>query len=136
MSDRESESAAGGSPLPERETRSLYRHWLAALGGALMLAGLLAFIILFLIDATSDVDNPYRSIIGFIGAPIIGIIGLILFLIAVRIQIVRAKKSRRTGAVPAQHRTLRSSLYEEPVVVPRAHCRLCGGLRLRRFPGV
>ncbi len=79
--------------LPERETRSLYRHWLAALGGALMLAGLLAFVILWLIDSTSDVDNPYRSIIGFIGAPIVGIVGLILFLIAFRIQVVRARKA-------------------------------------------
>ena len=63
MSDQGSElppESAEPRP-PERETRSLYRHWLAALGGALMLAGLLAFVILWLIDATSDVDNPYRS---------------------------------------------------------------------------
>jgi hypothetical protein len=78
---------------PELETRSLYRHWMAALGGALMLAGLLAFVILWLIDATSNVDNPYRSIIGFVGAPIVGIVGLIVFLIAIRIQVVRARKA-------------------------------------------
>jgi hypothetical protein len=58
-----------------------------------MLAGLLAFVILWLIDATSDVDNPYRSIIGFIGAPAVGIIGLILFLIAIRIQVIRARRA-------------------------------------------
>lgn len=98
---------------PQRETRSLYRHWLAALGGALMLAGLLAFVILFLIDATSNVDNPYRSIIGFIGAPIIGVAGLILFLIAIRIQVVRARKAGervrfRLNIEPSDPRYMRS----------------------------
>ncbi|MDR9450795.1 MAG: hypothetical protein RI637_06200, partial [Acidimicrobiia bacterium] len=98
---------------PARETRTLYRHWLAALGGALMLAGLLAFVILFLIDANSNVDNPYRSIIGFIGAPIIGVVGLILFLIAIRIQIVRARKAGervrfRLNIEPSDPRYMRS----------------------------
>lgn len=98
---------------PARETRTLYRHWMAALGGALMLAGLLAFVILWLIDATSDVDNPYRSIIGFIGAPIIGIIGLVLFLIAIRIQVVRARKAGervrfRLNIEPSDPRYMRS----------------------------
>lgn len=115
MSDRgsDSETASDGSPLPPRETRSLYRHWLAALGGALMLAGLLAFVILFLIDANSNVENPYRSIIGFIGAPIIGVTGLVLFLIAIRIQIVRARKAGervrfRLNIEPSDPRYMRS----------------------------
>ncbi len=115
MSDQGPDSQAEHleSGPQERETRSLYRHWMAALGGALMLAGLLAFVILFLIDATSDVDNPYRSIIGFIGAPIVGVTGLIIFLIAIRIQIVRARKAGervrfRLNIEPSDPRYMRS----------------------------
>jgi hypothetical protein len=107
MSDQGPESEA--KPLkpetPERETRSLYRHWLAALGGSLMLAGFLAFLILLIVDLTSAVDNPYRSIVGFIGAPVIGISGLLLFLISIRVQVLEA---RRRGEV------VRFRLHIEP----------------------
>lgn len=58
----------------------------------MMLAGFLAFVILLVVDLTSGLDNPYRSIIGFIAAPAIGLIGLILFLISIRIQIARAHR--------------------------------------------
>ena len=75
---------------PELEVRNLYRHWLTSLGGALMVAGFIAFVILMVVDFTSEVDNPYRSIVGFVGAPIIGVIGAILFILSIRIQIRQA----------------------------------------------
>lgn len=105
MSDRDPDIQPEVPEPAERETRTLYRHWLASLGGALMLAGFLAFIILLVVDLTSGLDNPYRSIIGFIAAPAVGIIGLLLFLISIRIQVVQA---RRKGEV------VRFRLHIEP----------------------
>ena len=92
MSDQDPQSEAEHlePEASQLETRTLYRHWMAALGGALMLAGFLAFVILLIVDLTSGIDNPYRSIIGFIAAPIIGIIGLLLFLISIRVQVLEA----------------------------------------------
>jgi len=107
MSDQDPQSEAEHlePEASQLETRTLYRHWMAALGGALMLAGFLAFVILLIVDLTSGIDNPYRSIIGFIAAPIIGIIGLLLFLISIRVQVLEA---RRRGEV------VRFRLHIEP----------------------
>ncbi len=98
MNDRNTEDSPEASrDEPEAlEIRTLYRHWMAALGGALMLAGFLAFVILLVVDFTSGLDNPYRSVVGFVAAPIVGIIGLLLFLISIRVQVVGA---RRRGEV-------------------------------------
>lgn len=90
MSEREPGSTPHGRP--ELEVRSLYRHWLTSLGGALMAAGFLAFVILVIVDFTSEVDNPYRSIIGFVGAPLVGFVGAVLFILSIRIQIRQARR--------------------------------------------
>jgi hypothetical protein len=82
------------SGLDERERRSLYRHPLAAVGGALIAAGAFAFVVLSAIDIASDVENPYRSLVTFVGAPAIFTTGVVLFLIAARIQV---RKARRAG---------------------------------------
>ena len=74
------------------QKRTYFRHPLAAVGGAIVLAGLAMFIILTLIDLTSATDNPYRSLVTFIGSPIIIILGLILFFISTRVQIRSARK--------------------------------------------
>lgn len=79
------------APSAEVERRSLYRHPLAAIGGALVGAGVVAFVVLVLIDITAP-ENPYRSLVTFIGIPAIITLGAILFLIAVRIQVVRARR--------------------------------------------
>jgi hypothetical protein len=76
----------------EAEVRNLYRYWLTALGGALMVAGFAVFVMLLVIDLASDVENPYRSIVGFIGAPIIGIAGLLVFLLSIWVQVRRAHR--------------------------------------------
>jgi len=77
---------------PVQDTRSLYRHPLAAVGGALIGAGVFAFVILLVVDLTSGKENPYRSLVTFIAAPAIITIGGLLFLIAVRIQVSRARR--------------------------------------------
>ena len=74
------------------QKRTYFRHPLAAVGGAIVLAGLAMFIILTLIDLTSATDNPYRSLVTFIGSPTIIMLGLILFFISTRIQIRSARK--------------------------------------------
>lgn len=77
---------------PKQVRRTLFRHPLAAIGGALAAAGMLSFGILAFIDLTSPTENPYRGLITFIGFPVIVAIGVILFLVAIRIQVVRARR--------------------------------------------
>jgi hypothetical protein len=72
--------------------RSLYRHPIAAVGGALILAGGFAFVVLAALDLFSATENPYRALITFVGAPVIILIGIIIFLIGVRIQIANARR--------------------------------------------
>jgi hypothetical protein len=76
----------------EREQRSLYRHPLAAVGGALIFAGTFAFVVLSAIDIATDAENPYRSLVTFIGAPAIFTVGIILFLIAAKLQVNAARR--------------------------------------------
>jgi len=74
------------------EVRSLYRHPLAAVGGAMVLAGLLGFAVLAFVDLSSPASNPYRGLVTFIGFPVIVLVGAILFALAIRIQVVRARR--------------------------------------------
>ncbi|MEN8113302.1 MAG: NapC/NirT family cytochrome c [Actinomycetota bacterium] len=74
------------------EVRSFYRHPMAAVGGAIIAAGSLAFVILALIDATSPSENVYRSLVTYFAVPLVITIGLILFLVAIRIQVVKARR--------------------------------------------
>ena len=64
---------AAAETAGEATTQSLYGHPLAALGGALMVAGILVFIVLLGLDYIAETENPYRALVAFIGAPVIGI---------------------------------------------------------------
>ncbi|PWB76132.1 cytochrome C [candidate division GN15 bacterium] len=77
---------------PTLPRRSLFRHPLAAFGGALFVAGAFVFAILFLIDMTSGSDNPYSALVTFVIAPAVITIGAILFLFAVYFQVRAARK--------------------------------------------
>jgi len=97
----------------EAITKSLYGHPLAALGGALMVAGILVFVVLLGLDYMSEAENPYRALVAFIGAPVIGIIGFLLFLIAIRVQVRSAKKQGehvrwRLTIIPSSARYMRN----------------------------
>jgi hypothetical protein len=72
--------------------RTLYRHPLAALGGALMVAGAIAFVILVAMDISASTDNPYRALVTFVAAPAIVTLGFVLFMLAIWIQVRRARK--------------------------------------------
>lgn len=79
---------------PARATgvvRSLYRHPLAAVGGSLIVAGCFIFAVLVVLDLTADTENPYRSLITFVAAPAVILIGLVIFFIGVRVQIAHAR---------------------------------------------
>ncbi|MEE8576489.1 MAG: NapC/NirT family cytochrome c [candidate division Zixibacteria bacterium] len=83
------------NPFDRRQSdqkRTYFRHPLAAVGGALTLAGLVLFIILLLFDLGSSTENPYRSLVTFIGAPLVVIAGLALFFASVWIQLRSAQK--------------------------------------------
>lgn len=97
----------------EATTKSLYGHPLAALGGALMAAGILVFIVLLGLDYLSDSENPYRSLVAFIGAPVVGMLGLFLFLIAIWVQVRSAKRRGelvrwRLTIIPSSARYMRN----------------------------
>ncbi|MFH1372863.1 MAG: NapC/NirT family cytochrome c [bacterium] len=74
------------------QRRTLFRHPLAAVGGALATAGLFLFLILLLYDITSGEENPYRSLLTFVVAPSVMVIGTVLFLVSVWIQVRTARK--------------------------------------------
>ncbi len=80
----------------EAVRRSLYRHPLAAVGGALILAGAFALVVLLALDLTTRAGNPYRSLITFVAAPAVILIGVIIFLIGVRVQIAHARSRGET----------------------------------------
>jgi hypothetical protein len=72
--------------------QSLFKHPLAAWGGALFFAGAAAFIILAIVDLMAAVDNPYRSLITFVGAPAVSLFGFLLFMLSIRLVVMKARK--------------------------------------------
>ncbi len=72
--------------------RTLFRHPLAAFGGALFVAGGFIFLVLLLIDFTAGADNPYRSLVTFVGAPLVIVLGVVMFGVSVWIQIRTARR--------------------------------------------
>lgn len=76
-----------------RPRRTLFRHPLAAVGGALFAAGGALFFVLLLIEFSSHSDNPYRSLVTFIAAPFVITLGFVLFLLSIWLQ-VRAARHR------------------------------------------
>jgi len=92
MSDRSEETPEPDKGSEDPVTRrTLFRHPLAAVGGAMVGAGVVSFVVLVLIDLTGA-ENPYRSLVTFIAVPAVITLGAILFLIAVRIQVVQARR--------------------------------------------
>ncbi len=76
--------------------RTLFRHPLAAVGGALFAAGGALFFVLVLIDATTRGENPYRSLVTFVMAPFIITLGVGLFLLAIWLQVREARRRGET----------------------------------------
>ena len=76
----------------ENITRTLFRHPMAALGGALIIAGGSVFILLVLADITFGTKNPFMSLVTFIILPFIITLGAIIFLISIIMQIRAARK--------------------------------------------
>lgn len=74
------------------QKRTLFRHPLAAIGGALFLAGGFLFLILLFYDLTSPAENPYRALVTWVGAPFIITFGFVLFLISIWWQVRAARK--------------------------------------------
>ncbi|MFV1963067.1 MAG: NapC/NirT family cytochrome c [Acidimicrobiia bacterium] len=70
----------------------MYRHPLAAIGGAIVVAGSMAFVFLIFQDFTAETENPYRLLVTFIAIPAVIGLGIVLFLLAIRIQVVSARK--------------------------------------------
>ncbi|MCB2222993.1 MAG: NapC/NirT family cytochrome c [Actinobacteria bacterium] len=103
MSDRTDDpgKAEGGEPErggtaapPERVARNLFTYPLTAIGGALVGAGILAFVVMVGIDLLGGADNPYRAIVTWIGIPFVITVGAALTAIgAIRV----ARQARKRG---------------------------------------
>jgi hypothetical protein len=76
-----------------RQRRSLFRHPLAALGGALVLAGGFLFLILLLMDLGAHGENPYNALVTFVLVPAVITLGALLFLWSIRMQVKAAHKA-------------------------------------------
>ncbi len=72
--------------------RTLFRHPLAAVGGAIFLSTIFIFIILLFYDFTSSDHNPYRSLVTFVIVPFFITTGFVLFLVSIWIQVRAARK--------------------------------------------
>lgn len=75
-----------------RPKRTLFRHPLAAVGGALFAAGGALFLVLLLIEFTAHSDNPYRTLVTFIAAPFVITAGFGLFLLSIWLQVRAARR--------------------------------------------
>jgi hypothetical protein len=78
-------------PQNDQKKRTLFRHPLSAIAGALVAAGGALFVILVLIDVSASTENPYRSLVTFVLAPAIIALGALLFMISVWLQVKRAR---------------------------------------------
>lgn len=78
--------------MQDKLRRTLFRHPLAAVGGALFLAGGALFVILLMMDLTSSHGNPYRALVTFVVAPALITIGFLLFLLSTWLQVRDARK--------------------------------------------
>jgi hypothetical protein len=71
--------------------RTLFRHPLAAIGGALTIAGGFIFVVLLLLDISMGGENPYSSLVTFVLVPAVITLGVILFLLASWLQVRSAR---------------------------------------------
>src|ERR1700741_4629276 len=60
---------------------SLFRNYIRMVGGAIVLASFVSISLLFLIEITSSVENPYLGILTYIILPSIFIFGLVVTLV-------------------------------------------------------
>jgi len=79
---------------PGRPTRNIFTFPMTAIGGGLVLAGLLAFVVLLMIDLASPTENPYRAIVTWIAIPLIVTVGFVIALTGI---VIRSRIARRRG---------------------------------------
>lgn len=77
---------------PKELRRTVFRTPLAALGGALFIAGLFLFLILLMYDLSSATENPYRGLVTFVVVPAILTLGALMFVLSIFLQIRRARR--------------------------------------------
>jgi hypothetical protein len=77
------------------QTRTVFRHPLAAVGGALFLAGGFLFLILLFFDFTAGNENPYRALVTWVGVPFVITVGFLMFMLAIRQQVRQARREGR-----------------------------------------
>ncbi|MCB1702558.1 MAG: NapC/NirT family cytochrome c [Halioglobus sp.] len=77
----------------QTQPRTLYRHPLAAVGGAMVIAGGFLFTVLLILDLSTAGENPYLEIVTFIAAPAIVVLGLMLFGLSAWLQVRAARRA-------------------------------------------
>src|SRR6266571_1436284 len=77
---------------PARRIPSLFRNYISLVGAAIVIASLVSVVLLFLIEITSNGENPYLGILTYIIFPSILMFGL--FVVAVGLVRERWRRSR------------------------------------------
>ncbi len=80
----------------------LFRDPLSAFARALVLAGGFSLLILLFVDIAGSVDNPSRSLVTFVIAPFIITLGVILFLVAMWVQVRAARRRGKRSDLDCQ----------------------------------
>ena len=79
----------------QTEQRTLYRHPLSAVGGAITIAGGFFFVMLLLFELVSGEENPYLDIATFILAPGLVMLGLAMYALSTWLQMRAARREGR-----------------------------------------
>src|SRR5580765_2390573 len=79
-------------PNPIGKRPSLFRNYISFIGAAIVIASLASVTLLFFIELTSSVENPYVGILTFIVGPSVLLFGL--FVVAVGMIVERRRRHR------------------------------------------
>src|SRR6266581_2176419 len=66
---------------PARKPPTLFRNYISLVGAAIVIASLFSVVLLFLIEITSNGDNPYLGILTYIIFPSILMFGVVVVIV-------------------------------------------------------
>ncbi|HXI74631.1 MAG TPA: hypothetical protein VNG94_03535, partial [Pyrinomonadaceae bacterium] len=87
----------GGVEQLAPQPPSVFRNYISFVGAAIVIASLVSIILLFLLEITSNAENPYLGILTYIIGP-----SILMFGLAVVIAGMLIERRRRRRAAPSE----------------------------------